>query len=81
MQRGLPQVQQELKKATSGIDQQAMIQSVWRQTNEERKCVQLFRQSISYENYKREKKKKRKKDVDLVIDVNIPKLAAERGFE
>lgn len=52
MQRGLQEVQQELKKTTRGIEQQTMIQSAWRQTDEERKCVQLFRQSNSYENQK-----------------------------
>ncbi|CAI7590585.1 unnamed protein product [Penicillium viridicatum] len=52
MQRGLHEVQQELKKTTRGIEQQTMMQSAWRQTDEERKCVQLFRQSNSYENQK-----------------------------
>ncbi|KAJ5416626.1 uncharacterized protein N7487_000176 [Penicillium crustosum] len=52
MQRGLQEVQQELKKTTRGIEQQTMMQSAWRQTDEERKCVQLFRQSNSYENQK-----------------------------
>ncbi|KAJ5197517.1 hypothetical protein N7449_007996 [Penicillium cf. viridicatum] len=52
IQRGLQEVQQELKKTTRGIEQQTMMQSAWRQTDEERKCVQLFRQSNSYENQK-----------------------------
>lgn len=52
MQRGLQEAQQELKKTTHVIEQQTMMQSAWRQTDEERKCVQLFRQSNPYENQK-----------------------------
>ncbi|KAJ5902311.1 hypothetical protein N7495_002839 [Penicillium taxi] len=50
MQRGLQEVQQELEKTTCGIRQQTMMQSAWRQTDEERNCVQLFRKSNPYEN-------------------------------
>ncbi|KAJ5690844.1 hypothetical protein N7462_005236 [Penicillium macrosclerotiorum] len=52
MQLGLQGIQQDLKKMTSDIEQQAIMQSTWRQTDEERKCVQLFRQSNPYENQK-----------------------------
>jgi hypothetical protein len=52
MQRGLQEVQQELKKMMRGIEQQTRMQSAWRQTDEERKCIQLFRQSNPYENQK-----------------------------
>ncbi|KAJ5903859.1 hypothetical protein N7504_006242 [Penicillium tannophilum] len=52
MQRGLQEAQQELKKTTHVIEQQTIMQSAWRQTDEERKCVQLFRQSNPYENQK-----------------------------
>lgn len=52
MQRGLQEVQQELEKTTRGIEQQTTMQSDWRETDEERKCVQLFRQSNPYENQK-----------------------------
>lgn len=52
MQQGLQKIQQELEKTTRGIEKQTMMQSAWRQTDEERKCVQLFRQSNPYENQK-----------------------------
>ncbi|KAJ5553045.1 hypothetical protein N7494_002423 [Penicillium frequentans] len=52
MQRGLQEVQQELEKTKHGIEQQTMMQFAWRQTDEERKCVQVFRQSNPYENQK-----------------------------
>ncbi|KAJ5986958.1 hypothetical protein N7451_011323, partial [Penicillium sp. IBT 35674x] len=52
MQRGLQEAQEEMKKTTHVIEQQTMMQSAWRQTDEERKCVQLFRQSNPYENQK-----------------------------
>lgn len=52
MQQGLQKIQQELEKTTRGIEKQTVMQSAWRQTDEERKCVQLFRQSNPYENQK-----------------------------
>ncbi|KAJ5985268.1 hypothetical protein N7522_012464 [Penicillium canescens] len=52
MQCGFQRVQQEIERTARGIEQQTLMQSVWRQTDEERRCVQLFRQSNAYENQK-----------------------------
>ncbi|KAJ5806268.1 uncharacterized protein N7503_003870 [Penicillium pulvis] len=52
MQCGLQEVQKELRRTKHGIEQQAMMQFAWRQTDKERKCVQMFRQSNPYENQK-----------------------------
>lgn len=52
MRCGLEKIQQELERTTRGIEQQTMMQSIWRQTDEERECIQLFRQSNPYENQK-----------------------------
>ncbi|KAJ5389847.1 uncharacterized protein N7496_000915 [Penicillium cataractarum] len=38
MQSGLQKIQQELEKTTHGIEKQTMMQSTWRQTDEERNC-------------------------------------------
>ncbi|KAL4928200.1 uncharacterized protein BDV17DRAFT_264963 [Aspergillus undulatus] len=52
MQSGLQRIQEELEKTRRDIEKQTMMQSVWRQTDEERNCVQLFRQSNPYEDQK-----------------------------
>lgn len=52
MQFGLQKIQNEIESTTRGIEQQTLMQSVWRQTDEERRCVQLFRQSNPYEDQK-----------------------------
>lgn len=52
LQRGMQDVQQELKRTANEIEKQTIMQSTWRQTDEERNCVQLFRHSNPYENQK-----------------------------
>jgi ankyrin repeat protein len=52
MQCGFQKIQQEIERTTRGIEQQTLMQSIWCQTDEERRCVQLFRQSNPYENQK-----------------------------
>ena len=52
MKCGFQKIQQEIERTTRGIEQQTLMQSIWRQTDEERRCVQLFRQSNPYENQK-----------------------------
>ncbi|KAJ5725089.1 uncharacterized protein N7483_006446 [Penicillium malachiteum] len=52
MQQGLQRIQEELEKTTRGIEKQIVMQSAWRQSDEERKCLQLFRESNPYEDQK-----------------------------
>lgn len=58
MQRGLQEVQQDIKKTTHVIEQQTMMQSAWRQTDEERVCLQLFRQIESVRESEEQNAKK-----------------------
>lgn len=52
IQQGFDQMQKELAKTATSIDHQTMLQSTWRQTDEEREVVQLFRKGNAYENQK-----------------------------
>jgi ankyrin repeat protein len=52
IQQGFEQVQKELARTATSIDHQTMIQSTWRQTDEEREVLQLFRKGNPYENQK-----------------------------
>ncbi|KAF3400789.1 hypothetical protein DPV78_005126 [Talaromyces pinophilus] len=52
IQLGFEQMQKELQRTATSIDHQTMLQSAWRQTDEEREVVQLFRKGNPYENQK-----------------------------
>ncbi|EEA28223.1 hypothetical protein TMatcc_003457 [Talaromyces marneffei ATCC 18224] len=52
VRQGFDQIQKELARTATSIDHQTIIQSTWRQTDEEREVVQLFRNGNPYENQK-----------------------------
>lgn len=52
IQQKFEQMQKELQRTATSIDHHTMLQSTWRQTDEEREVVQLFRKGNPYENQK-----------------------------
>jgi ankyrin repeat protein len=52
IQQGFEKVQKELARTAISIDHQTMLHSTWRQTDEEREVVQLFRKGNPYESQK-----------------------------
>lgn len=68
IQQGFEQMQKELARTATSIDHQTALQSTWRQTDEEREVVQLFRKGNPYENQKNRIPKRNSETCNWVME-------------